>query len=243
MLEIKKFVVGIRPSSKMFRIPAIGGLIVDAVLARRGVKPLSDEYYSEITTNYEKGALRLQNKELGNVMRIDLSNVLFMKDASESGRHINIDKALLEFEAIWGAVNETLKISDVRRIGVFAEYHIDYQGENVNAIAMNLLTKISSPAHPGKFHLRYEDRRPTKDGIAPDIEKSDFVNVIYEYYDLELDSDHPLPGHMGVSVDYQKYYSPLLSKNIWDEVRIQKRKFDTELKSFRGKLKELNLVA
>lgn len=242
MPKLKKLLVGIRPASKMFRIPSIDGLIIDALLALRGVKPISDEYYKEIATNHEQGTFRLQNSELGNILRVDMSNVILIKDAYDLESHINIEKAFTEFESIWTTLNEILEIHDVRRIGIAAEYQISLDEKNPNIEVMEKLCKLKRPTHPGKFHLRFEDRRPTKDGLAPDIEKSDFVNVIFDFYDSEMDSEHPTQGAINANIDYQKYYSPLLSRNIWDEVKIQSRKFESEIKSFKTLLKEYKLV-
>jgi hypothetical protein len=227
----------------MFRIPSIDGLIIDAVLARRGMRPIEDEYYKEIATNHEQGTFRLQNKEQGNILRVDMSNVVLIKDAYESEAHINTEKALIEFESIWITLNEILEMYDVRRIGIAAEFQIESSEKNPNIPAMELLCKLKTPPHPGKFHLRFEDRRETKEGVAPDVDKSDFVNVIYDFYDSELDAEHPSSGGLNANIDYQKYFSPLLSRNIWDEVKIQSRKFESELKSFKTLLKEYKLVS
>lgn len=243
MLKLKKFIIGIQPASKMFRIPSINGLIIDDVLARRGTKPLGDNYYEEIATNQDQGTFGLQNKERSNLLRVDMSNVVLIKDAYESESNIHTDKTITEFTAIWNVVNGHLGMHNVRRIGVAAEYQIDHGEKNPNISAMDNLCKLPRPNHPGKFHLRFEDRRATKEGSAPDIHKSHFINVIYAYYDSELDADHPTPGFFNANIDYQKYYSPLLTTNIWDEVKIQARMFDQELKSFRKLLKEYNLVS
>jgi hypothetical protein len=243
MLQMNKFLVGIRPSSKMFRVSSIDGLIIDAVLARRGQHPLDDEYFSEITTAREGVVFSLQNKDLGNILRVDRDNVVLIKDAYDIGSPIHPEKALDEFEAIWNTLNKVLEMGDVRRIGIAAEYQIEVEGKNPSTRAMESLCKLPQPAHTGKFNLRFEDRRSTREGIAPDIQKSDFVNVIYHYYDAELDVDHPAPGLLNANLDYQRYYSPLLSRNIWDEVKIHFRKFEGERKTFKDLLKEYKLAS
>ena len=184
---------------------SIDGLMIDALLAQRGIKPLDDEYYKEIATNRELGTFRLQNLDLGNILRVDMNSVVLIKDAYDSQSHINIEKTFTEFEVIWDALNQILEMNDVRCIGIAAEYQIDLGAKNPNIPAMDLLCKIKKPAHPGKFHLRYEDRRQTKDGLVPDINKSDFVNVIFDYYDSEMDTEHPSPGSFNANIDYQKY--------------------------------------
>lgn len=241
-MELLKFIVGIRPSSKIFRLSSLEGMIIDSILSLRGKKPIEAEYYSEVATNIEQGAFRLQNNELGNIIRVDQSNIIFIKDSYETGNVINTEKVLGEFYEIWSAINKVLKLNDVRRIGIAAEFRISSDVNNINIKALEVFSKISPPKHPGKFHLRYEDRREAKTGKIPDIEKSDFVNVIYDYYDSEMDVDHPKPGLLNTNIDVQRYFSPLLTKNIWEEVKIQKRKFDNEIKDFRANLKRIEMV-
>ena len=227
----------------MFRVNTLNGSIIDAVLALRGSKPIDDEYYKEVASNNDQGSYRLQNQKLGNILKFDLSNVVFTKDAYDLGSAINIEKSLGEFEVIWNAINGILQMHDVRRIGFSVEHRIDLSGVNPNSQAMATLCKLSTPSHPAKFLLHFEDRRPTKEGHFPDIEKSHFVNVIYDYYDSDQDVDHPEPGFLNANIDYQQYYSPLISRNIWDEVKIHSRRFNDELKSFRTSLKDKKLVS
>ena len=64
MINIDKFVIGIRPSSRMFRISSVIGLVIDSVLSERGGKTLPDEYYSEVATSPGKVGCRLSNDAL-----------------------------------------------------------------------------------------------------------------------------------------------------------------------------------
>jgi hypothetical protein len=242
VVKIKKFIVGIRPSSKIFRLTSLYGTIVDSILAQRGSNQISDEYYSNVGSNVEQGVFTLENKELGNILRMDHSNIIFVKSSYEADITINTEKTLLEYQTIWSIINQVLKLNDIRRIGVSAEHRITNDETNINAKFIEAFCKFSPPKHLGGLHLKYEDRREPKTGIIPDPNKSDYLNIIYDYYDSELDASHSAKGSINANLDVQRYYSPLVMKNIWDEVKIQKRQFDNELKGFYKNLRDLRLI-
>ena len=210
MLKVNKFLIGIRPASRMFRVPSVVGLIIDAILAERGGKKLEDEYYSEVASNHEKSSYRLRNEELGNILRIDLENIIFIKDFYVTGKQFNFKKVFDEFAYIWKIINQYLKLNDVRRIGIVAEHQFELEAQNINTKLVQSLTRFNDLKHPAKFMLRFENRYPTKEGVAPDIDKSDFINVIYSIYDGELDAEHPGKGLINANIDVQRYFSPLL---------------------------------
>lgn len=243
MLKIRKFVIGVRPASKMFRVSSLVGEAIDAVLARRGIKPLEDEYYSEVATNIEQGAFQLKSENLVNVLRIDRDNVIFTKDYYNIDKVIDIEAAILEFAAIWSALEDILKIRDIRRIGFVAEHRIYEEKSNASAILMKTLTTIPPPIYPAKFLLRYEERQPTAEGLAPDIKKSDFVNVITDYYDAEVDADHSERDAANANIDVQKYYAPPLSSNVVSEVRKLQKLFNKELERFNKYLASKGITA
>ncbi len=239
MLRINKFLIGIRPASRMFRVPSVVGLIIDAILAERGEKVLNDEYYTEVASNHDKSNYSLRNEEQGNILRIDLENVIFIKDYYSSKKQFNFKKVINEFSYIWKTINYYLKLKDVRRIGIVAEHQFEIDSQNVNEKLLHLLTNFDGfdLKHPAKFMLRFENRHPTKEGLAPDVDKSDFINVIYSIYDGELDQEHPAKKRINVNIDVQRYFSPLLTSNIPDEVmklngvlKKEKSKFEMFLK-------------
>jgi hypothetical protein len=243
MEKIRKLVIGVRPVSKMFRLQSLSGLVIDTILSARGAKPFDDEYYSMIETNNSIGSFRLFNNKLGNSLHVDESNVLFMKSAYECDTNLRPDKMLDEFSAIWSLINKILKINDIRRIGIVGEHQIHIEKKNPSKILMGSLTNISVPQHPSKFHLKYEERRPTKEGLAPDILKSDFININYDYYDSEIDVDHSTIDSLNANLDVQRYYSPLLSSNVADEVKKLHKIFSEEKKKFDTHLKERGICS
>lgn len=242
MKEINKFVIGIKPSQKMFRISSIAGLIADEVLATRGKKQITDEYYKEVSRNTEQGYLRLRNKELGNILQIDLENIIFIKDYYSLDTHFNANKVFEEFKIIWKAINDILKLKAIRRIGISAEHQIEINDNNATKKLIKSLTSIPSPDHPAKFLLRFEERAITKEGAMPDFKKDDFINIIYDYYDSENDSENPKENHINANIDVQRYYSPLFEGNVADEVVKVKHIFDQKKNKFEISLKQKGLM-
>jgi len=242
MKQIKKFIIGIRPAAKMFRISTVAGLLIDSILAERGSKYLEDKYYSEIASNKEQDFYRLRNDELGNILKIDLTNIIFIKDYYDISKKFSFNKVISEFAHVWNTLNNIIDLKDIRRIGIAAEHQIETGQANVNKNLLKALTSVMDLNHPAKFFLRYENRYPTIEGFAPDIDKSDFINVIYDYYDGERDVDHPNKNSFNANIDVQRYYSPLLKSNVIHEVKKLNKTFVTEKNKFDNFLKEKRLV-
>lgn len=156
-MRIKKFTVGIKPSQKMFRVSSIHGLLVDSVLSIRGNRPIDDVYYTEVSRNVEQGVIQLRNEDLGNTLRVDLENIVFIKDHYLSEKQFDVGDALKEFRLIWKQVNEVLHVRDIRRIGIVAEHRIAVDKNNPSALLLNALTSIPASAHPAKDVLHGHD--------------------------------------------------------------------------------------
>ena len=205
-------------------------------------RTIDEKYYTQIARNNETGSYKLFNEELGNVLKLDLDNVIFIKDYYNSTKTFNFNKVLTEFKQIWTIVNDILKLKDIRRIGIVAEHQIDIDKANVNKRLIESLTTFNETNHPAKFLLRFENRCPTKEGIAPDIKKSDFVNVIQDIYDSEFDTENPKKGSFNANIDIQRYYSPLLKANVVEEVKKLNKTFIKETKKLESFLREKGLT-
>lgn len=240
MLKMHKFIIGIQPATRMFRIPSIGGVVVDAILGIRNKSSLSDDYYTEITTRSDGLNFQLHNPDNGNTLRIDRDQVVFIKDTFGENSEINLRGSLREFGDIWKALDPIVGIRGIRRIGIAAE-HL-FESDNVNRMLLTTLTRLNAPAHPGKFYIKYEDRRPTRESIAPDIKKDDFINVITEIYDSVLDADHPEPGSANINIDVQRYFQPLLEKLSDSEIDRHLNIFEEARKNLMKRLSDLELV-
>lgn len=240
MLKIHKFIIGIQPAGRMFRIPSIGGVVVDAILAIRSKSSLSDDYYTEITTRPDGLNFQLHNPDNGNILRIDRDQVVFIKDTFGDNSEINLRSSLREFGDIWKALDPIVNMRGIRRIGIASEQLL--QLDNVNKTLLKTLTRLNVPLHPGKFHIRYEDRWPTRESIAPDIKKDDFINVITEIYDSSLDADHPESGSANINIDVQRYFQPLLEKLSDSDIDRHLKIFEEARKNLMKRLSDLELM-
>jgi len=241
MIEAHKFIIGIRPAVRMFRLSTVGGQIIDNILAERGKGILSNEYYTQVTSQKDLDRYQLRNPENGNSLKIDQDNVIFYKDSFDQDFQLDIDQCIKEFYAIWKIVNGTLNMREIRRIGIAAEHHLE--GESPNNILIRQLTKFQVPPHAAKFHLKFEERKPTLESLAPDINKADFVNVSSEYYDSEIDSDHPETGLVNLNIDVQRYYFPHLAQISKSDIDKHIKTFQKERKQYFERLTSLEMMA
>ena len=216
MPYICKFTIGILPFAKMFRVHGLGGAATDAVLKIRG-KGLSDTFFDEIGLNAERTAYRLTGEDQVNSLHITEESITFTKDYHEADGTFNFKKTLDELKQIWPAIQSVLSISDIRRIGMVAEYRYSVPHKHPSVWLREKLLAMPSAMVTDKFSLRFEEREFAKDGIAPDPKKADFINFIYHYYDSAIDASHPTQGFVDVNVDVQRYFAPMLTGSVIDE--------------------------
>ena len=225
MPQIRKFTIGILPFAKMFRVHGLGGAVTDAVLKIRG-KGLPDTFFEEIGVNAERTAYRLSDTDQINSLHITEESITFTKDHHDTGRAFNFGKTIEELKLIWPAIQSVLSVSDIRRIGMVAEYRYSVPHKHPSVWLREKLLVMPSSLVTDKFTLRFEEREFAKDGIAPDPKKADFINVIYSYYDSSIDASHPEPGFADVNIDAQRYFAPMLTSNIIDECTKLHRHFE-----------------
>ena len=229
MSKILKITIGIRPYSRMFRVSSLHGILIDEILGARGKGVLDDEYFKGISKNDDQTLVRLINEDEGNFIQIDQENVTFTKDFYVCEESFDWKKCFVEFCYLWKLINKTLKMCDVRRIGIVGEIRYESSEKNIPSQAiLGKLTTFPSIAHPAKARVRYEDRRPTVEGVAPDVHKSDYINVIHDIYDGETDADHPSEKFIYSTLDTQRYYSPLLNSDVEKEVEKLFKQFTIE---------------
>lgn len=239
MSAVKKFVLGIRPANKMFRVESLKGLLVDAFLEARG-KEISESYYTSIAETGAAPFVALQNEEEGNYLIIDRDNVVFTKSKYKTNSHVDLDEAIGEFRKIWNIAQKIINLKGIRRIGYVAEHRITPNGNN-NAELLKALTKISGKEFPFGFNLHFESRAPSKGSTSVDIEKGRFTNVIYDYYDSAMDSAEKEPNKINANIDYQKYFMPLIDTGKFDEMEKVFFEFKKELAKFEAELVKLGL--
>ena len=163
MIRMHKLIIGIRPATRMFRMSALGGVAIDGVLRIRDKGQLPKDYYTQVTTGIDSNGFQLSNPENGNVLKLDRDNLVFIKDYFDSDEAVNIKSAVQEFMLIWNEANKTIQMHDIRRIGIAAEHVIKADHPTIQLLSK--VTKIEAPKHSAKFHLRYEDRRPSKEAL------------------------------------------------------------------------------
>ncbi|MEQ8857599.1 MAG: hypothetical protein RIC56_03035 [Pseudomonadales bacterium] len=237
MIDIQKLTIGVRPALKVFRLHTLGGSLVDSLLAARGsTKPLAPDYFHTIGTNVEKGAYRLASEDNSNVLTMQPADVIFTKDAYDLESSIDLGEFLREFDAIWKVLDETLHFRDVRRIGIVAETRI--WGKSAHRSLFHRLMNLDIP-NPFKLNLRFEERRQTKEGLAPDLEKSDYVNIIHSYYASSLDTEHPEDDAVNANLDVQRYYMPWLTSDVPRSAAQVSRTFEREFARLDKILKEI----
>lgn len=217
MAIVRKFTIGVQPFAKSFRMHGLGGVATDAVLRLRG-KALPDDYFSDIGVNSERTAYRLSSEDQTNSLQLTEDSVTLTKDYYDARTSFDFKRVLEEFRVLWTAVDGALKFSDIRRIGMVAEYRYAVDSKNSSVWLRSKLTSIPTKSATDKFTMRFEEREFAKDGGVPDPKKADFLNCIYTIYDSISDANHPAPGFVDVDVDAQRYFTPLLNGSVADEI-------------------------
>ena len=217
MAIVRKFTIGVQPFATSVRMHGLGGVATDTVLRLRG-KTLPDNYFSDIGVNAERTAYRLSSEDQTNSLQLTEDSVTLTKDYYDAKTSFDFKKVLEEFRVLWAAVDSALKLVDIRRIGMVAEYRYVVDAKNPSVWLRSKLTAIPTKSATDKFTMRFEERAFAKDGGVPDQKKADFLNCIYSIYDSVSDANHPAPGFVDVDVDAQRYFTPLLNGNVGDEI-------------------------
>lgn len=241
MLKIDKLTIGIRTADTMFRVISEWGSLVDAVLAIRNEKPLRDpEYFTTIISNAERDGVQLDGPKSGNSLRITRADIVFVQDRYSGV--LSLDRFFQEFETIFATVDKTLKLSAVRRIGIVAEHRIrDIKKPSVYLI--DRLTKLPVPDFAAKFSWQVEKRLPSGELVEPDVQKSDFRNVIHQFYDSELDTSVPAKNAINTNLDVQRYYTPARTSAIIAACHELRKEFETEWSTFEKQLAVLKVTS
>lgn len=238
MIAVKKLTLGLRPGTKVFRVDSMWGMLIDALLDARG-KEISDTYYTQIGETSNASLISMLNEKNGNSLLIDRQNIVFTKSAYPDSR-VKLDEAFVEFKSIWSIIQKVVKFKGIRRIGIVAEHRLE-STKNNNIELISKLTQVPTPDFPAHFSLHYESRFPAKATDSIDEAKGCFTNVIYDFYDSALDGSVPVEGKINVTLDYQKYYAPLLDERIAEEMATHFYAFKKELIIFEEKLSSLGL--
>lgn len=238
MAIVKKITIGIAPFAKMFRVSSQGGTAVDSLLRLRS-KSLPDDFFEEVASDGDRKNFRIMKSDLSNVVQITEESIAFSRDFYVAGGSYDFSKLLAEFRIVWSAINKVLAVNDIRRIGIVAEYRYDVDANKPSKWLRENLTTLKSQRVTEKFLLRFEEREFAASGVAPDPQKSDFVNYIYNYYDGALDGQHPQSGALNASLDVQRYFTPVHNGDVVDEVQKLHKYFVAAEKNLDGHLKSM----
>lgn len=213
------------------------GYLVDAILDARG-KEVASEYYDQIAETGSQGFINLRGAKNQNLLHIDKHQIILTKQCYPE-EHVELLATLEEFKSILTVVHRSAKITGFRRIGLAAEHRFKSGDTNNNKALFERLTTLPTPKFGASFALHYESRKPTSEGISPDINKSDFTNTIVDFYDSANDASFPADGQINANLDYQRYYTPPFDGKLNSEVEKQFYAFKKELELFHAELTRL----
>ena len=236
MLPISKLTAGVRVARLMMRVTskwgegfdALGGLsdspLEISVFTNPSSASFSDQYRAEFPTD------RLQ-------LLIGVSDIVLQTTGSAS---VKPEKFMERFEQLWTTINRHLQVTDIRRLGLVAEYRRNQQESSAHLVRN--LTRMPTEGFPAKFLLNFERRLPTITGARPDPKSSDFVNLIYQIYDSVRD-ETPEEGAFNANLDVQRYYDPLLQEGVPEQLRALYRKhFEDHWRKFQKTLEDLSVL-
>jgi hypothetical protein len=214
---VRKFTIGVLPIVKMFRMNSLGGVAIDQLLRLR-LKELPEDYFTSVSPLAPRMGFVVHDSSRATIFSMTEESISFTKDYFETDKSFDFKKVLEEFKLVWSTINSVLKVQDIRRIGMVAEYRLSISEASPSDWLRDKFIKWPSDRYADKVRLNFEERGPTKDGKPPNQATDDFINYIYTLYDGVLDAQHPSSEHMFVNLDVQRYFSPVLNGRVEDEV-------------------------
>jgi hypothetical protein len=242
---LHRFIIGIQFSERMFRLPSVGGLLIDEILKLRTTdKKIGLDFFSQVNTPNVGAvdyAISIMSSNKENELIIRAYDFVFKKTAKSSISAINIEKTIEEFIILWKAANKIINFNETRRIGFVGEFRSkeSKKGEGSNEL-LRALTKFQAKGQCSKFQLQFEDRELKPDGGVVDPEIDDYWHRIYSYYTSKID-ETPDDEMLNANVDLQKYYNPA-KKDPVNELKIVLQQFKKEKENFKKKMKELGIT-
>lgn len=244
-MNLYRSTIGIQFNRKMFRLPSVGGLVVDHILS--GIEneaSLGSGFFTQISyPNTREGeySISLIDDKKSNSLSILPNQFVLKKADTTDGAVVNIEKTISEFKALWKLANEVIKFPETRRIGMVSEFVREEKSKDKGALELlSALTKLESPESSKKFHFTYESRELNNEGKVADSDCDDFINTIYTFYLGGMD-ETPLPSSIFMNVDVQKYYNPA-KKDATKELNSMKSLFAAKENEFRESMKKLGLA-
>lgn len=192
----------------------------------RGQDGLSRDYFEDVVT-HDDGFI-LQDKKKERMLSVSKSDVVFTLDGFQSG-HFDLRDLQKQFSIFWQVINASLKVRDVRRIGIVCEYRFRFDDHKAMSIdAVPKAFQLFNVGYVDKLNLRYETRLPAKAGGKVNLASDEFDNVIVEVYDSSIDADNPELDALNVNIDVQHYFAPTTNSSMTEEALKLVRKYEQE---------------
>ncbi len=242
-MKLYRLAIGIQFKEKMFRLPSLGGLVIDNILKLRNIdKLISEHFFTKISTSIagspEYTIIFLDDKN-ENELTITHEQFVFKKTATNKISAINKENAIKEFEVLWKTANKILLFNETRRIGLSGEYRIKESTKKAGNQFLESLTKIDKKENCSKFQLLYETRESDIQNQIIDPVTSDFWNKIFTFF-ISENEENTENGSMNANLDIQKYYNPA-KKDPLREINNVLEKFKKEKEDFTKKLTTLGI--
>lgn len=243
-MYLHRFVIGIQFNERMFRLPSIGGLLIDEMLKlRESERKIKDTYFTQVSTPVTKAneyTISLIDDKKENSLALLPDQFVFKKTSINDGSAVNIDKVIEECLIFWKAANKIADFPSIRRIGFVGEFRIDEKKKDDSGRQLiESLTKFNVPESCGRFQLTFEDRDLTKNGNIASAESDDFWNNIFTFYISDSD-ETPEKGKINANIDVQKYFNPA-KKDPTKELGLIKKRFSEDKVKFKKQLNDLGL--
>lgn len=225
----------------MFRLSTLSGSMIDDFLQFAERTKSLKKMFTQVEQDAGKSHFKLTGDESS--LLVGSHDILFTTDYYDSQKVLDIESEVDKFVQIFSNINSSIKVREIRRIGIVCEYRNKSRTELPSRELIESITKIPPDGFPAKFQLQFEQRHPisTITGV-PDIRTDDFWNVIESFYDGEVDADHSSSKQINVSVDVQRYYKPLLDDKFEGSIRGVKDRFISESKKIFDKPYLLGLL-
>lgn len=238
MPKIRKFVIGIKPLRRMFRLRGKAGVVADHIIAALDQDP-SAQNFTHVRRQAGDDLMVISDEDRTISLTLNIDTVIFARDYYDNHKHCDIDKEIKLFNKLFGLMNGELKMNNIRRIGIYAEYRFEPQSKNPSEDLLSKIAKIDRKGYPAKFNLQFETRTKVSGSGPIDSESDAFLNVIENYYDSELDTEHSDKNRINANIDVQKYFAPVLTNNIEGEVSKLRNEFERASTEFITRLKNL----
>ena len=236
-----KMSIGIRPARAMFRFSTLGGALIDEILAYTEKSKHSRKIFKHVEQDGDKSHFRLVGDSCS--LFVGTHDVQYSVDHYEAKSTLEINTEVDRFISLFLAINSSLKMRDIRRIGMVCEYRTPSKTALPSKDLLEELTKLEPIGYPAKFQLQFEHRHPITNATGvPDFRTDDFWNIIESYYDGEIDAYHSATRQINLMLDVQRYYNPLLEDKFDSAIRSLAEKYNKQFGIFAEKAKSLGVV-